>query len=49
MDMPGAPMVCHVLLVETGKGLVSVESGYSSHDCANPGGRVGPVRHITRP
>jgi glyoxylase-like metal-dependent hydrolase (beta-lactamase superfamily II) len=49
MDMPGAPMVCHVLLVETGKGLVLVDSGYGSHDCANPGGRVGPVRHFTRP
>jgi glyoxylase-like metal-dependent hydrolase (beta-lactamase superfamily II) len=42
-------VVCHVLLVETGNGLVLVDTGFGSHDCADPARRVGPVRHIIRP
>jgi glyoxylase-like metal-dependent hydrolase (beta-lactamase superfamily II) len=47
MNMPTAPMVCHVLLVETENGLVLVDSGYGTADCADPK-RVGPNRHIVR-
>lgn len=47
MNMPTAPMVCHVLLVETDNGLVLVDSGYGTDDCADPR-RVGPNRHIVR-
>ena len=44
-----APVVCHVLLVETDSGLVLVDTGFGSHDCADPAGRVGPLRHFLRP
>lgn len=43
MNMRTAPMVCHVLLIETDNGLVLVDSGYGTDDCANPK-RVGPTR-----
>ena len=46
MKMP-APMVCHVLLIETDNGLVLVDSGYGTHDCSDPK-RVGPTRHMLR-
>jgi glyoxylase-like metal-dependent hydrolase (beta-lactamase superfamily II) len=49
MNMPTAPMVCHVLLVETENGLVLVDSGFGSHDCLDPAKRVGPTRHVVRP
>jgi glyoxylase-like metal-dependent hydrolase (beta-lactamase superfamily II) len=49
MDVPGAPLVCHVLLVETENGLVLVDSGFGSHDCDDPARRLGPIRHIIRP
>jgi glyoxylase-like metal-dependent hydrolase (beta-lactamase superfamily II) len=49
MNMPTAPLVCHALLVETDNGLVLVDSGFGSHDCADPAGRVGPTRHFVRP
>jgi glyoxylase-like metal-dependent hydrolase (beta-lactamase superfamily II) len=49
MNMPTAPMVCHVLLVETDDGLVLVDSGFGSHDGLLPAKRVGPTRHVTRP
>ena len=41
--------VCHVLLVETNKGLVLVDSGYGTHDIAEPRTRIGPIRHLIRP
>ena len=44
MNMPTAPMVSHVLLIETDNGLVLVDSGYGTDDCADPK-RVGPTRH----
>jgi glyoxylase-like metal-dependent hydrolase (beta-lactamase superfamily II) len=47
MNMPTAPMVAHVLLIETDNGLVLVDSGYGTEDCANPK-RVGPTRHPLR-
>jgi glyoxylase-like metal-dependent hydrolase (beta-lactamase superfamily II) len=47
MNMPTAPMVCHVLLIETDNGLVLVDSGYGTHDCSDPK-RVGPTRHMLR-
>jgi glyoxylase-like metal-dependent hydrolase (beta-lactamase superfamily II) len=47
MNMPTAPMVCHVLLVETANGLVLVDSGYGTDDCDDPT-RVGPTRHMLR-
>jgi glyoxylase-like metal-dependent hydrolase (beta-lactamase superfamily II) len=49
MHMPTAPMVCHVLLVETDNGLVLIDSGFGSHDCLHPAKRVGPTRHLIRP
>ena len=49
MNMPTAPMVCHVLLIETGNGLVLVDSGFGSDDCVAPARRTGPSRHLTRP
>jgi glyoxylase-like metal-dependent hydrolase (beta-lactamase superfamily II) len=48
MNQPGAPLVCHVLLVETDNGLVLVDTGYGLRDCADPG-RAGPIRHLMRP
>ncbi|MEW2397979.1 MBL fold metallo-hydrolase [Streptomyces sp. NPDC046862] len=45
----GADLVCHVLLIETGSGLVLVDSGYGLDDIADPGRRVGPSRHYVRP
>ena len=47
--MPGAMLVCHVLLIETGAGLVLVDSGFGTQDGAQPGRRLGPVRHFMRP
>lgn len=47
MNMPTAPMVCHVLLIETDNGLVLVDSGYGTDDCDDPR-RVGPSRHMIR-
>lgn len=49
MNMPTAPLVCHVLLVETDNGLVLVDSGFGSHDCADPARRVGLPRHLVKP
>jgi glyoxylase-like metal-dependent hydrolase (beta-lactamase superfamily II) len=43
-----APMVCHVLLIETDNGLVLVDSGYGTDDCADPK-RLGANRWIVRP
>jgi glyoxylase-like metal-dependent hydrolase (beta-lactamase superfamily II) len=48
MNMPGAPMVCHVLVIETDNGLVLVDTGFGTQDCLNPA-RVGPFRHLIRP
>jgi glyoxylase-like metal-dependent hydrolase (beta-lactamase superfamily II) len=48
MDSPGAPTICHVLLVETEGGLVLVDSGYGLADCADPA-RIGPTRYLFRP
>jgi len=47
MAMPTAPMVCHVLLIETGNGLVLVDSGFGTLDCDDPR-RVGPTRRVVR-
>jgi hypothetical protein len=41
MNMPTAPLVCHVLLIETDNGLVLVDSGFGSHDCLDKANRVG--------
>jgi glyoxylase-like metal-dependent hydrolase (beta-lactamase superfamily II) len=49
MNMPTAPLVCHVLLLETDNGLVLVDSGFGSHDCTHPAARVGLSRHLVRP
>lgn len=47
MAMPTAPMVCHVLLIETDNGLVLVDSGFGTLDCDDPR-RVGPTRRMVR-
>lgn len=42
-------LVCHVLLVESDSGLVLVDTGFGSLDCADPG-RFGQIRrHFFRP
>ena len=46
--MPGAPLVCHVLLIESSGGLVLVDSGFGTRDCAQPN-RLGPARFVSRP
>ncbi|MFE3601455.1 MBL fold metallo-hydrolase [Streptomyces sp. NPDC059142] len=48
MRVPTAPLVCHVLLVETAGGLVLVDSGLGLADIADPR-RFGPSRHLVRP
>lgn len=48
MNLATAPLVCHVLLVETDNGLVLVDSGFGSHDCTDPA-RIGLTRHFLRP
>ena len=48
MNMPGAPLVCHVLLIETDRGLALVDTGFGVRDCQEPA-RTGPFRHLTRP
>ncbi|MGU3500022.1 MBL fold metallo-hydrolase [Mycobacterium sp. C31M] len=49
MPIPTAPLVCHVLLVESAEGLVLVDTGFGLLDCAEPGRRLGTFRHATRP
>ena len=50
MHPPLGPVcVCHVLLLETDNGLVLIDAGFGVDDCADPKGRVGPVRFFTRP
>lgn len=48
MDTPGAPLVCHVLLIETDDGLALVDTGIGSQDCRDPK-RTGPFRRLSRP
>ena len=49
MRRPGAPLVCHVLLLETPRGLALVDSGFGTADIADPRRRIGFFRHIIRP
>lgn len=49
MHPPGADLVCHVLLLETDRGLVLVDSGYGLADIDAPAKRIGPARHFVRP
>ena len=49
MHMPTAPLVCHVLLVETDGGLVLVDTGFGLQDIADPGRRIGPQRFVLMP
>ncbi len=41
-------MVCHVLLVETGNGLVLIDTGFGPKDCDAPTRRVGASRYLIR-
>ncbi|MBB2947163.1 glyoxylase-like metal-dependent hydrolase (beta-lactamase superfamily II) [Actinoplanes lutulentus] len=45
----GGSLVAHVLLVETGDGLVLVDSGFGLRDIEEPARRLGPARHLIRP
>jgi hypothetical protein len=38
-------MVCHVLLVETGNGLMLIDTGFGPKDCDDPTRRVGASRY----
>ncbi len=49
MRMPGAPLVCHVLLLEAARGLALIDTGFGSDDIADPGKRIGTYRHVIRP
>jgi glyoxylase-like metal-dependent hydrolase (beta-lactamase superfamily II) len=49
MNVPTAPLVCHVLLVETDNGLVLVDTGYGLEDIADPARRLGPTRLLLKP
>ncbi|MDT0433668.1 MULTISPECIES: MBL fold metallo-hydrolase [Streptomyces] len=49
MRLPGARLVCHVLAVETRTGLLLVDTGYGTRDIAEPGRRIGAMRHLVRP
>jgi glyoxylase-like metal-dependent hydrolase (beta-lactamase superfamily II) len=51
MRPPATPggLVCHVLLIETGNGLVLVDSGFGLVCAANPAARFGPARFLARP
>jgi glyoxylase-like metal-dependent hydrolase (beta-lactamase superfamily II) len=49
MDFPGSPLICHVLLVETDRGLLLVDTGFGLGDIADPGPRLGAVRRVIRP
>jgi glyoxylase-like metal-dependent hydrolase (beta-lactamase superfamily II) len=48
MASPGAPVICHVMVIETDNGLVLVDSGFGLQDCADPT-RIGPTRRLLRP
>ncbi|BEL07161.1 MBL fold metallo-hydrolase [Actinoplanes sichuanensis] len=45
---PGG-LVSHVLLVETGDGLLLVDSGFGLQDAADPARRIGTARHLIKP
>lgn len=47
--LPTAPLVCHVLLLETDTSLVLVDTGFGLRDIADPRGRLGSYRHVIRP
>lgn len=49
MHPPGTSLVCHVLLLETDRGLALVDSGFGLGDCEEPGRRFGPARFYVRP
>ncbi|MDX6740660.1 MBL fold metallo-hydrolase [Actinocorallia sp. A-T 12471] len=49
MRVPGSPLVCHVMVVETDAGLVLVDTGFGLADIADPRGRLGAFRHVIRP
>ncbi len=49
LHVPGNPLVCHVLLLETNAGLVLVDSGFGLHDIADPRRRLGVARRLIRP
>ncbi|GAA1860636.1 MBL fold metallo-hydrolase [Myceligenerans crystallogenes] len=48
MRIPGAPIVSHVLLAESGDGLVLVDSGFGLAETRDRS-LLGPVRHVMRP
>lgn len=49
LGVKGHPLVCHVLLVEASNGLVLIDTGFGTGDCADPAARIGPSRHLVRP
>lgn len=49
MRMPGADLVCHVLLLESEHGLILVDTGFGLADIADPAHRIGPYRAVIRP
>jgi glyoxylase-like metal-dependent hydrolase (beta-lactamase superfamily II) len=42
-------MVCHVLLLETDRGLALVDTGFGVRDVESPAERIGPLTRVIRP
>lgn len=49
LRVPGAPVVTHVLLLETDRSLALVDSGFGLADLADARRRIGPLRAVMRP
>lgn len=47
--MPGALLVCHVLLIESADRLILVDTGFGLADTAHPWRRIGPYHKVIRP
>ncbi|TSD53678.1 MBL fold metallo-hydrolase [Aeromicrobium piscarium] len=45
----GPAVPAQVLLCDTGKGLVLIDTGFGLADLADPAARLGPIRHLLRP
>ena len=49
MRPPGAPLVCHVLLIESPDGVAIVDTGFGLKDVLDPQARLGSYRRVIRP
>ncbi|WPF66204.1 MULTISPECIES: MBL fold metallo-hydrolase [unclassified Corynebacterium] len=49
MNAPGAPLVCHILLIESADRLILVDTGFGLADIAHPWRRIGAYHKVLRP